>query len=96
MRFRIGAILAAALALSVGGCAKPRPCTIIPMQLDLVRFEAGQLQKQVDAKVAEVASLKSNIDIARTRLTELEQEAADLQKVVDAAKADSAAAGRKK
>jgi septal ring factor EnvC (AmiA/AmiB activator) len=96
MRFYNGAVLAAALALTVGGCAKPRPCTIIPMQLELVRYDSEQIEKQVTAKVSEVASLQSNIDMARTRLSQLEQETADLEKVIEAAKADSSAAGRKK
>ena len=96
MRFQYGAVLAAALALTAGGCAKPRPCTIIPMQLELVRYESDQIEKQVTTKAAEVASLQSNIDMARTRLVQLEQEAGDLEKVIEAAKADSSAAGRKK
>jgi hypothetical protein len=96
MRFHNGVVLAAVLALTAGGCAKPRPCTIIPMQLELVRFESEQLEKQVTTKVAEVSSLRSNIDIARTRLSQLEQEAVDLEKVIEAAKADSVAKGRKK
>jgi predicted nucleic acid-binding Zn-ribbon protein len=66
------------------------------MQLGLVRYESEQIEKQATAKAAEVASLQSNIDMARTRLAQLEQEAADLEKAIDAAKADSSAAGRKK
>jgi hypothetical protein len=96
MRFQYGAVLAAALALTAGGCAKPRPCTIIPMQLELVRYESDQVEKQVTAKAAEVASLQSNIDMARTRLVQLGQEASDLEKAIAEAKADSVAAGRKK
>lgn len=95
MRFLYGTVLVAALALTAGGCAKPRPCTIIPMQLELVRFESNQLDKQVATKAAEVTSLQSNIEMARTRLVQLEQEAADLEKVIAAAKADSSAKGRK-
>lgn len=96
MRFLYCAVLVAALALMVGGCAKPRPCTIIPMQLELVRYESDQIEKQVTAKAAEVASLQSNIDMARTRLVQQEQEAGDLEKKIAAAKADSSAARRKK
>lgn len=96
MRFHYVAVLAAALALTAGGCARPRPCTIIPMQLELVRYESDQIEKQVTGKAAEVKSLQSNIDMARTRLVQLEQEAGDLEKVIEAMKADSSAAGRKK
>jgi hypothetical protein len=96
MRFHYGAVLAAVLALTAGGCAKPRPCTIIPMQLELVRYESDQIEKQVTTKAAEVASLQSNIDMARTRLAQMEQEASDLEKTIAAAKADSVSARRKK
>lgn len=96
MRFYCGAALAVVLALTAGGCAKPRPCTIIPMQLELVRYDTAQLDKQVATKTAEVTSLQSNLEMGRTRLAQLEQESSDLQKAIDAAKADSSAAGRKK
>jgi hypothetical protein len=96
MRLRNGAVLVAALALVVGGCAKPRPCVIIPRQLELARYEADQLDKLVTAKAGEVSSLQGNLDMANTRLAQLQQESADLDKVIAAAKADSAAAGRKK
>jgi prefoldin subunit 5 len=66
------------------------------MQLELVRYESDQIEKQVTGKAAEVKSLQSNIDMARTRLVQLEQEAGDLEKVIEAMKADSSAAGRKK
>jgi predicted nucleic acid-binding Zn-ribbon protein len=66
------------------------------MQLELVRYESDQIEKQVTAKAAEVASLQSNIDMARTRLVQQEQEAGDLEKKIAAAKADSSAARRKK
>jgi septal ring factor EnvC (AmiA/AmiB activator) len=102
MRFPNGAVAAAALVLVAAlaavavGCAKPRPCTIIPMQLDLVRYDAKQVEKQVTAKEGEVSSLQANVDMARTRLTQLEQEEAELNKAIAAARADSAAKGRKK
>lgn len=96
MRFHNGATVAAALVLATVGCAKPRPCAIIPMQLELVRFQMRQLDKQVGAKTGEVTSLHANVDMARTRFTQLQQESAELEKAIEAAKADSSATGRKK
>jgi hypothetical protein len=96
MKFPNGAVLAAVLVLTVGGCAKPRPCLIIPRQLEMARYESDQLDKQVAAKAEVVTSLQGNVDMARTRLAQLEQEAADLEKVLAEAKADSATSGRKK
>ncbi len=96
MRLRMGAALGAALVLVVGGCAKPRPCTIIPMQLELVRFDTEQLEEQVATKVAEVNSLRSNLEIATTRMAQMEQEATDLEKAIGEIEGDAGAAGRKK
>jgi hypothetical protein len=66
------------------------------MQLELVRYESDQIEKEAAAKAAEVASLQSNVDMARTRLAQQQQEASDLEKMIEAGKADSSAAGRKK
>jgi hypothetical protein len=96
MRFRMAAVAAAALVLVAGGCAKPRPCLIIPRQIEMARYDVTQAEKRVSERTTEVQNLQGNIEMNRTRLGQLEQEASDLQKAIDAAKADSIARGGKK
>jgi hypothetical protein len=92
MRALIGPCLGAVLLLVAAGCAPSRPCQVIPMQIEIARYTRDQLQTQVDEKKADVARSKDNLELARTRLEQMQQEKADLEKEV----ADSAAApGRK-
>ena len=96
MRTWFGPVAGAALLLLGCGCASTRPCMIIPMQLSMARFDRDQEKDLVDAKQAEVNRAKENLDLARTRLQQLQQERDELQKTVDQQAADSASARGKK
>jgi len=96
MRSRIGPWLGAASFLLLAGCAsQPRPCVIIPMQLKMAAYDRDQIKAQVDAKMSEVKRTKENLDLATTRLQQMEQERDDLLKTVQQQAADSAAAATK-
>jgi hypothetical protein len=89
-------IVAAAVLLLVLGCARPRPCVIIPMQLDLAKSSRNQVQAQVTTKEEEIKRLSESVEIASRRLDQLRQERDDLKRVMDQQVADSlAAVGRK-
>jgi hypothetical protein len=97
MKFRIGAYAATALLVLAAGCASQQACQVIPKQLELARFERDQVKAMVDAKQADVARYQDSMELAKTRLSQMEQEKADLEKTLAQQKADSiAAAGRKK
>jgi hypothetical protein len=89
-------VLPVLAVLGSAGCAHPRPCLVIPKQIELATYARDQVRTQVDAKTAEVSRSKENLDMARTRLTQMEQEKAELEKTLAQQAADSAAAGRKK
>ena len=96
MRSRIGPWLGAALCLLVLGCGPaPKPCLIIPMQLQMARYDRDQIKTQVDAKMTEVKRSQENLDLAKTRLTQMEEERDELMKIVQQQAADSAAKGKK-
>lgn len=96
MRMRIGPLAGAALILLAGGCAGPRLCQVIPMQIQMASYDRDQMQSLVDAKQAEVNRTKENLDLARTRLDQMKQERDDLRRAVGSEAADSAAARGKK
>ena len=82
MRMRIGPLAGAALILLAGGCAGPRLCQVIPMQIQMASYDRDQMQSLVDAKQAEVNRTKENLDLARTRLDQMKQERDDLRRAV--------------
>jgi hypothetical protein len=86
---------AAALLLLGAGCARTRPCLIIPMQLDLARHDRDELRSMVDSKQSEVNRTKENLDLSVTRLQQMQQEQDDLKKAIAQQAADSAAGVKK-
>ena len=97
MRTRIGPMLGAALlVLLAAGCASTKPCMVIPRQLELAQHERDTMKQLVDAQQAEVNRSKENLDLAKTRLQQMEQERDELQKAIVQQAADSAAARGKK
>jgi peptidoglycan hydrolase CwlO-like protein len=91
MRGRVGrlAVIAVGVIL-VAGCAGTRPCLTIPMQLKLAQSDVKGYEKQVADKQADVDRMKSSLDMAQSRLQQLHDEEAELQRLIEAAKADSA------
>lgn len=80
----------------VAGCGRPRPCLVIPMQLELARTDRDQVREQVRTKEGEIERLSESVEITRKRVEQLRQEQADLGRALDQQAADSvAAAGRK-
>lgn len=91
MKGRGGLLAAIGLGLLLGaGCAKSRPCLIIPMQLNLAQSDMKTFEKQVADKQADVDRMKNSLEMARTRLQQLHDEEAELQRLITGAKADSA------
>jgi len=78
MRVGLGVALSAALLLVGGGCARSRPCVVIPMQLRLAQQTADSYQAQVTAKQAEIDRAVSGLGMAEERLKQLEAEEAEL------------------
>jgi hypothetical protein len=60
------------------------------MQLKLAQAEADAYEKQVLEKQADVDRLANSLEMATTRLQQLREEEAELQRLIEAAKADSA------
>ncbi len=96
MRIRIGPYLGVALLALSWGCAPSRPCQVIPKQLELARYNRDQVRVQLDQKAADVARAKESLDLAQTRLQQMVDEQAELEKAVAQQAADSAAAARRK
>ena len=95
MRSWTGPVLGTVLLVLVAGCARTRPCTIIPVQLELARHDRDRIKDQVEAKQAAVKTSRDNLDLARARLQQMEEQRADLEKALASEKADSAASRRK-
>jgi hypothetical protein len=94
MKYWIVPVLGLAL---LGGCAGSKPCTVIPMQLELARNDRDALRTQVEGKATEIKRLSESLDMSSKRLEQLRQERDELLRVIEQQTADSAAAaGRKK
>ena len=90
MRGRIGLLGAFGLALLLSaGCARSRPCLTIPMQIKLAQSDLQAVSKQVADKQADVDRMKNSLEMARTRLQQLHDEEAELQRLISGSKADS-------
>jgi hypothetical protein len=60
------------------------------MQIRLAQSDVDEYTKQVGEKLADVERAKNNVGMAETRLTELQSEEAELERLIAGAKADSA------
>lgn len=83
MRLWFGLCLGVAIAaLTLSGCAGVRPCPIIPMQLELARLERDQILGEVETKQAEVQRSDSGLQQTKTRLSQMEEEMEELNRVL--------------
>jgi len=93
MRRGLGLALGAALALAVGGCSGSRPCLVIPMQLRLAQDTVDEIQKQVAAKQADIDRATNSLEMAESRLRQLEEEQAQLDGLAPASPSGTSGRG---